>query len=47
MPSIGGSQINLAEVIEETLLWPLTVENRTLKDALALTAALLSTDGLG
>ena len=43
----GGSQINLAEVIEETMLLPLTIENRTLKDALAVTAALLSTDGLG
>src|SRR5450759_642069 len=47
MPSIGGGQINLAEVVEETLLWPLTIENRTSKDALAMTAALLATYGQG
>jgi hypothetical protein len=47
MPTIGGSQISLAEVIEETLLWPLTIENQTSKDTLALTAVPLSIDGLG
>jgi hypothetical protein len=35
----------LAQIIEEILLWPLTIGNRTLKNAPAI-AALLVTDGL-
>jgi hypothetical protein len=36
----------LPQLIEEILLWPLTIGNRTLKNDPAETAALLDTDGL-
>ena len=37
----------LSKLIEEILLWPQTIGNRTLKNDPAITAALVATDGLG
>jgi hypothetical protein len=37
----------LPQLIEEIVLWPLTIGNQTLKNAPGMTAALLASDGLG